>query len=275
MEAWFTKESPEWGNVWDPAKAAGWGYDQGVLAPVLFGLDLYGYDAVSKLPKGWAERTQRSDEMILPKLKPAGCAPIGFGYGQGYFTESALLFDRTKDSAEMLNWVARLCYAPRQPEPFRVPEGAVVASDGSKWRRWGDLGNLYQMVEACYSIQVAIGIDDTSADNLKILPRIPTSWATAEIKGWPVRVLSGGKGLLAKVDYDLQRDTSSLSLALQSDQPIDKWSVRLGPLGKSGGAFKVSVDGQPIEAKAVPSGDASWVWIHLSGGTKHQIRIEE
>ncbi len=274
MEAWFPKQSAEWGDVWDPAKAAGWGYDQGVLAPILFGLDLYGYDAVSRLPDRWAERTRRSYEMILPKLKPVGCAPIGFGYGQGYFTESALLFDRTQDSAEMLNWVARLCFAPRQPEPFRVPEGAVVANDGSMWRRWGDLGNLYQMVEACYCLQGAIGIDDTSLEILKIMPRIPTSWTSAEVKEWPVRVRSGGKGVLAKVGYDLKRDEGSLHLFLKSDQPIDKWPVRLGPVKIPPGPVMVTVDGTAMEAEAVQMGDACWVWVSLEGGTEHEISIK-
>ncbi len=274
MEAWFPKESMEWGDVWDPAKAAGWGYDQGVLAPILFGMDLYGYDAVSRLPKGWEERTLRSYEMILPKLKPVGCAPIGFGYGQGYFTESALLFDRTRDSAEMLNWVARLCFAPRQPEPFRVPEGAVVATDGSKWRRWGDLGNLYQMVEACYSIQLAIGIDDTSIDALKVMPRIPSSWTSAEIKGWPVRVMSSGKSVLAKVDYHLERDESSLSLSLKSDQPIDNWSVRLGPIDPSIKKSTVMLDSKSLDTVTDQSGDAAWVWVSLKEGTEHKVRIQ-
>ncbi len=274
MEAWFPKESPEWGNVWDPAKAAGWGYEQGVLAPILFGLDLYGYDSVSKLPEGWLDRTRRSYEMILPKIKPAGCAPIGFGYGQGYFTESALLLDRTKESMEMLNWVARLCYAPSQPNPFRVPEGAVVASDGSKWRRWGDLGNLYQMVEACYILEVVIGVDDGSPEALKILPRIPTSWTHTGIKGWPARVQSGGKSVLTKVDYDLIRKVGSLSLSLASDQPIDQWKVRLGPLDVAPGAVMVSVDGKPTPTGAVQTGDASWVWVTLQGGTEHRILWE-
>lgn len=273
MEAWFPKKSEEWGDIWDPSKAAGWGYDQGVLAPILFGLDLYGYDPLGKLPEGWAERTRRSYEMILTKLKPAGCAPIGFGYGQGYFTESALLLDRTREAEDALNWVARLCFAPRQPNPFRVPEGAVVATDGSKWRRWGDLGNLYQMVEACYSLQVMIGIDDGMADALKIMPRTPASWNQAEVKGWPVRVQSGGKSVLAKLDYSQERTGKGLLLSLKSDQPIDHWSVRLGPLdmASSSEKAKLTVDGKAVEVPVVQSGDGTWAWINLEGGREHKV----
>ncbi|MHB8339179.1 MAG: hypothetical protein ACYDEE_17320 [Ignavibacteriaceae bacterium] len=78
------------------------------------------------------------------------------GYGQGYITEAALLLDRMHDASLMTDWMAKLCFAPRLQHPYRVPEGSIVEGDGSIWRRWGDLGNLYQLGEVVYTMKFEI-----------------------------------------------------------------------------------------------------------------------
>ena len=94
--------------------------------------------------------------MQLTKNAPAYVASAGMGYGQGYITEAALLLDRMHDASLMTDWMAKLCFAPRLQHPYRVPEGSIVEGDGSIWRRWGDLGNLYQLGEVVYTMKFEI-----------------------------------------------------------------------------------------------------------------------
>ncbi len=272
MEAYFPKTIPPWGDVWDPDKTAQWGYPIPALAPVLFGLDYWGLDLRDRMPKGWIERCDRTWKMALAAMKPQWCAPKGFGYGQGYYTLSSLLLDQTADSDHIVDWTARMIFAPGQPHPFRVPEGVIIASDGSVWRRWGDLGNLYQMSCVLRAIQVMTGFDDLSPTELRLMPRIPVHWSGVSVEGQPVNALSEGRHQIVhlRLDYTRERSGRKFDVVLDPDRPLDRVRIRLGPAAS--GASKATLDGRPLPVETRNGGDARWVWLtleHLPSGEHH------
>ncbi len=268
IEAYYPASAKPFGDTWQPGERL-WGSGDANNAPLLFAADLYGYDAASAMDPKWLKISQNTHRLQMSRKTPAGCSPTGFGYGQGYATESALLLDEMDDSALLLEWMAKLCYAPRQKNPFRVPEGATVKTDGSTWRRWGDLGNLFQMNEAVYTCQLLAGVDDTSPDELKLMPRIPTGWSGVELSDWPAAVKSGGQMQMVKLSMSVKCDASGpVSVTLKSSSPVDKVAVRVGPYASSDAADRMAVkmQSQGWAVSQVTSGQtkgkpAIWLWL--------------
>lgn len=260
---YFLKTVEPWGDVWDPDKTAHWGYPITALAPALFGLDYWGLDLRGHMPEGWAGRSDRTWKLAVAGMKPPWCASSGFGYGQAYYAIAGLLLDQTADTGNIVDWMARMIFAPGQAHSFRVPEGVVITSDTSMWRRWGDLGNLFQMGAVLRAIQVMIGFDDLSPDELKIMPRIPTDWDGVEVKNQSVRTLSDGHSQIVRLQLNYSRDHTgrNFKVILNPDLPIDCLSLRLGPVAS--GAFNASVDGHPLKIQARNEGDARWIWLTL------------
>ncbi len=264
METYFTAQD-ESGDVWDPAKAGSWGYSQGVFAPLFFGADYFGWDAASLLPGDWRGRTLRSYEAALERMQPKYCAPQGFGYGQCYYAQMALLFDHMAEADPMLRWLARFCYSPGLPNPHRVPEGATIAGDYSVWRRWGDLGNLYQMNEATYTVQVMVGVDDMDSHVLRLMPRVPSSWHGLDVVRYPAQALSNGTPKTIHMEFTLRHrpQKQRLAMELAGDRPVDHLRLRLGPLPQGAGNIAVYRDRKEIPFERVDSGDSQWVWVAL------------
>ncbi len=258
MDAYYPRNVDPWGDVWKPDQGL-WGYEHGILAPIIHGADLYGFDVARRMPAEWAERTRRSYRMQLTRNKPEWCAPAGFGYGQGYITESALLLDEMDDARHMAEWMARLCYAPGLPHPWRAPEGAIVAEDGSRWRRWGDLGNLYQMAETVYNLHIMAGVDDWGDDVVRIMPRCPAGWRGIDVTDWPV-TQSGSRS--AKVSYRVRYDRSGpVSCELSVSEPVDRLSLRLGPFRTRQDAERWAQGGVVYQSGMAYGAPAWWGWL--------------
>lgn len=279
MEGYFPQETEKFGEVWNPELVGGFKYHSGVLAPLLFSMDWWGYDAAARLREhnpAWLARTERSYKMILNNMRPEWCAPSGLGYGQNYFAQSALLLDYMGEATPIIEWLARFCYAPRQPDPYRVPEGATISGAGDVWRRWGDLGNLYQMVDTVYTIQVLLGIDDLDATHLRLMPRLPAGWTGMEVSDWPVRADSlEQKGHLLRLRYNLERPSKNiLKMAVETDFIAIKMSLRLGPFPVEGTDPEIRLNGAPVTARVIASGDARWTWVNLQGACHYEIIAE-
>ncbi len=276
MNNYFPKTVEPWGDIWDPDKTAHWGYPITALAPALFGLDYWGLDIRNRMPEGWADRSDRTWKLAVAGMKPQWCASSGFGYGQAYYAIAGLLLDQTADTGNIVDWMARMIFAPGQPHSFRVPEGVVITSDASMWRRWGDLGNLFQMGAVSRAIQVMTGFDDLSSDELKIMPRIPTDWDGVDVENQPVRTLSNGRSQIVHLQFNYSRDHAgnNFIVILNPDLPLDRVALRLGPAAS--GAFDASVDGHPLEVLARNEGDARWIWLTLSNlrAGKHTIVLK-
>lgn len=266
MNAQFPGKSDKWGDIWEPGKAGGWG-PATALAPIVIGTDLYGCDAINRLPKDWAERTRRTYAMQIETAKPRYCSPAGMGYNQCYFAEAALLLDEMADAGGFIEWMARLCFSPNLPHPYRVPEGATVATDGSIWRRWGDLGNLYQLAEVVYTTHLMIGIDDLDPAKLLLMPRLPIGWTGMDVGKWPVRTTSGGKSELIPISIRLRRDKQArkLDMEIGSEKPIGAVRLRLGPFPRDAKKLSVRQDERRTTHDLFAAGDSTWAWIEMAG----------
>ena len=264
MDAYFPAHISPWGDVWNPKRLGGWGPPT-AMAPIIDAAVLYGYNAVTHLPTGWAARTRHAYAMMLSSNHPRFCDPSAMGYGQGFMTESALLLDQMHDATEMVDSMANLCFAPRQGHPYRVPESAVVKSNGSMWARGGDLGNLFQMGEVINTCDILLGIDDWHLRALKLMPRLPIGWTGMSVHNWPVRVLSSGQSQMAKLSMDLARDKNcvNFNLKISVNKPVDNVAIRLGPFPP--GAKKLIVMGNHGKIIATPfdSGDSQWAWVRI------------
>ena len=271
MDAYYPVENKPFGKTWQPSERL-WGSGDANNAPLLFAADLWGYDAASAMDPAWLQISKNTHQQQMARKKPAGCSPTGFGYGQGLATQSALLLDEMDDASLLLEWMAKLCYAPRQKHPFRVPEGATVKSDGSVWRRWGDLGNLYQMDEAVYACQIMAGVDDTSQQELKLMPRIPLAWKSIRYSDWPAVVTS--KGQLTTVKISLKMNYSQngpISVDVKSSAPVDAIAVRIGPFTSDDAAqqmtAKMKAKGWAVTQTTsghVNKKPAIWLWLRGS-----------
>ncbi len=273
MNAYYPTNMPAWGDVWDPDKTATWTYGHAALAPVVIGMDYWGYNVADQLPPGWKERTMRTYRMQMTKNAPPDAAPAGMGYGQGYITEAALLLDQMQDASRLADWMAKLCFAPRLQHPYRVPEGAVVESDGSIWRRWGDLGNLYQLGEVEYTIQVILGIDDLNPRELVLMPRLPLDWDGLKAADWPVRTFSRGKSRLAPISLTVRKDGGEFIVAIESAEPIDSGKIRIGPFSDSVKSVRITRNGRSVRGKLFQSGDSKWVWVAFGNGRDTKFEI--
>jgi|GEM_PF-393477 len=276
MTPYYQKSIPPYGDVWDPDKSAGWGPGHATLCPVVLGMDFWGFDAAHSLPRGWLERTQRTYEMQLAKNQPKWCAPAGMGYGQCYITEAALLLDRMDDARNLVEWMARFCFAPGLPHPYRAPEGATVASDKSVWRRWGDLGNLYQMAEVVYTTHVMIGIDDIDPARVKLMPRLPVGWTGLDVKQWPIRATCGGQSTLTCLSSELRRDEAGrrFDFSIRTDKAVDNLQIRLGPFPRQSTTIDATVNGKSVSASLEAIGDSKWAWVRVGGVSNYSIRAD-
>jgi len=274
MQAYFPGKDAKWGEIWDGAKTGGWGAAT-ALAPIVLGMDLFGYDAVNSLPADWAERTRRTYDKVIETARPKYCAPNGMGYNQCYFAEASLLLDRMSDADGFVSWMARFCFAPNLPHPYRTPEGAAIKQDGSMWRRWGDLGNLYQLGEVVYTTQVMIGIDDLDPGCVKLMPRLPARWTGLAVEKWPVRTSSNGKSALVPISMTVKRDRAgkTFTMDVASEAPVDSYKVRIGPFAADAKAVKVDLNDKPVESNLFEQGDSKWAWVGIAGEAKgYRIR---
>lgn len=272
MNAYYPKTILSWGDVWDPDKTATWAYGHATLAPAVIGMDYWGYDVMNKLPAGWKERTQRTYAMQMTKNAPPYAASAGMGYGQGYITEAGLLLDQMSDASKMVTWMARFCFAPRLQHPYRVPEGAVVEGDGSVWRRWGDLGNLYQLGETVYTIQLILGIDDIRPEQLVLMPRMPLDWNSIEVSKWPVRTFSSGRSQLFGLSVSEHKNGNGYTITLHADKPIDQGKLRIGPFNSAVDTVSITCNGKTVDSPLFISGDSKWAWVNF--GDSHTTHFE-
>ncbi len=270
MDKYYPIVEKDWGKVWDAKKSGEWVWtgDHSTMAPILFGTDLWGYDPINKLSSDWATTTLNTYRRQKTKLDPPGVSPRGLGYGQSYITESSLLLDDMAAASKNLEWLERFCFAPRLPHPYRVPEGITIKPDGSEWRRWGDLGNLYQLGEVVHIIQIVTGIDDTYTNEVKLMPRLTNFINGLEVENWPVRTLSGNKLILTNAGVKVKRNLANrtFDVTVRTDKPINSWKLRVGPFPLTANSVKVTINGINKTERLLREGDSKWAWVAFGNG---------
>lgn len=241
-------------NKWN-AKKFGFYHD-----PVIsFMMDLYGFDVNDMIPE-WVELSKQAYSDDLAGVAAHGYfGPSGIGYDHCMITENALLLDQMDHVDKLINNLSKICYAPRLPEPYLVPEGITVDVERKFIRRQGDLANNYQLAETLRSYLLVIGISPVNCRILKIMPRLPKDW-NLNVEMLAVQNTDSNILLTANYPHD---GSQSISLCLDSVLDIDMVKVRFGPFMKEVCAGYVMLNGEILDAQLVDSGDSKWLWLEL------------
>jgi hypothetical protein len=94
--------------------------------------------------------------------------------------------------------------------------------------------NLVNVAEPLKVARLIAGVDDTSSDEVRIIPRLPPSWSGYHLRDWPIRTSHG----LVRADISLEKKDGKISFDFEVKQggPIPKLAVRLpeknGPVWK-------------------------------------------
>lgn len=192
--------------------------------PVMtFCSDVFGYDA-ERYPEAWCTFSRNAYENDIGRSRHLSYdASGGVGYNTAMKTQSALLLDRYEDRDRLLIEMTRICYAPRLPYPYIVPEGLSYSPRIGALRRQGDLGNLVQMAEVMKTYQMAIGLFLCDDGTLDLIPRLPKGWGV-EVRNYPV----GGNAVQA--DLLISPDHRMVELTISDRFSVKDIHARLGGL---------------------------------------------
>jgi hypothetical protein len=154
-------------------------------------------------------------------------------YGQGYAIQTMLLFDKLEMAEKALGWLADATYDPvpeyklhraslyyfyeRMYSPDAV--GKVPLEEGC-----GAL-NLVNVSEPLKVSRLMLGVDDSSLQYVRLIPRIPGSWKGVEARNWPIRTRRGI--VRADIQFERKGTGGELTLSLMSGQTIDEFRVRM------------------------------------------------
>jgi len=154
-------------------------------------------------------------------------------YGQGYAIQTMLLFDKLDMAEKGLEWLADATYDPipqyklhrasryyfyeRMYPPDAV--GKVALEEGC-----GAL-NLVNVSEPLKVSRLLLGVDDSSLQWVRIIPRIPDSWKGVEARNWPIRTRHGV--VRADILFENKGTGGELTLKLSPGQEIDDLRVRM------------------------------------------------
>ena len=229
--------------------------------------DYVGYDVRNDAPAAWyslCDNTYRSD--IDRYIGNAFFGPRGLGYDHNIITQTSMLLDRSDDYDRFLTNLSKLCYSPRLPKPFIVPEGASYSREQGMYRRQGDLGNFVQQNETVRTILMAAGTSKAQGNVVKIMPRLPKTW-NVEVNDLTV------PGSEAKISYRAtcpENNVQTASFSIENKGNLDTLKFRAGPFT----CDRVTVNGTVVRTE--PAGDARWAWItvdRLQNGEKYTFNI--
>ena len=183
----------------------------------------------------------------------------GIGYDHAMMTQNALLLDQTADADRLVNSLCRICYAPRLPEPYLVPEGMAIDAEKGIFRRQGDLGNLVQLAEAMKCFHIVTGISPLWGDAVKIMPRLPQGWRVS-VKDFPL--VNTGATVNMETAYP-EDHTQSMMLSVCGEIPVSSLRVRFGPFAPDCETAAVTFNGVTHTLPTEPCGDANWAWLEV------------
>ncbi len=131
-------------------------------------------------------------------------------YGHGYALQSMLLFDKMEMATKAADYLAEATFQPPRgykldrdcPYYFyeRYPSPAV--EDLPNFDQGCGALNLVCVAEPLKAARLMVGCDDTSAQHVQFIPRVPTTWRGYELDDWPV--LSANGLSRVHVRYDQQ-----------------------------------------------------------------------
>lgn len=222
--------------------------------------DTCGYDTAD-MTADWVARSRAVYPADLAKTVDFGWYGVrgGIGYNHSMITQNALLLDYTADGDRLVNSLSRICYAPRLPEPYLVPEGMSIDAEKGIFRRQGDLGNLVQLAEAMKCYHIVVGFSPLWGETAKLLPRLPQGWSVS-VRDYPWV----NTGVTVDMETACPADnTQSMTLAVHGEMPVETIRVRFGPFAADCHTAVVTFNGETLTLQTQPCGDACWAWLEI------------
>ncbi len=222
---------------------------------------------------GWTGMGGRHDETMC-------------GYGQGFFTQAALMADDVNTYSKCMEGIARLGYdggvidqMSYEKNPFVMHEcfnfdnyekgfdhTFGVHSEGRReiMENPGDEGNLVQEAEILKAFAIVCGIR-CEGRKLILMPRLPWLWDSMECVDWPV-VDATGQTHNIQFSIRHERWQRRCTIELKGIGKLEGTDIRVGPFPR---IFKNTM-GYETELHY----NASWIWIRNIQGDKKSLTLE-
>jgi hypothetical protein len=154
-------------------------------------------------------------------------------YGQGYAIQTMLLYDKLEMADKALSWLANATYNPvpeyklHRASPYYFYERTYSPDAVGKMDLEEGCGalNLVNVSEPLKVSRLLLGVDDSTLECIRIVPRIPPSWKGVEAHNWPIRTRSGT--VRADIHFEKRETGAELTLKLAPRQQIDNLKVRM------------------------------------------------
>jgi hypothetical protein len=154
-------------------------------------------------------------------------------YGEGYAIQTMLLFDKLDTAEKALSRLANATYSPipeyklHRASPYYFFErmyspgavGKVAPEEGC-----GAL-NLANVSKPLKVSRLMLGVDDSSLETVRVIPRVPDHWKGMEACNWPIRSRSGV--VRAEIHFERRGTGGEFTLKLSAGQQIDDLKVRM------------------------------------------------
>ena len=85
--------------------------------------------------------------------------------------------------------------------------------------------NLICVTEPVKAARLLLGVDDTSAEEVRIIPRIPPGWSGCRAENWPVRTSRGV--VRADLGFERRNGAAVFTIRLKHGQTIPRLAVRM------------------------------------------------
>ena len=222
---------------------------------------------------GWTGMGGRHDETMC-------------GYGQGFFTQAALIADDVNVYTKCLEGIARLGYdggvieqMSYEKNPFVMHEcfnydnyekgldhTFGVHSEGRReiMENPGDEGNLVQEAEILKAFSIVAGVR-CEGRRLTLMPRLPWLWDTMECVDWPV---TDADGRTHRIRFTVRHERwlRRCTVELEGIGRFEGTDIRFGPFPR--------LLSNPKSYETELIGNASWIWVRGIKGDKRTITVE-
>ncbi len=175
----------------------------------------------------------------------------GPSYGQGYALQTMLLLDKMDMADHGLDFLANATFDCKDVtfERGRLNRYYFferIYAPGVKGTAGCGPLNLVNVTEPLKVARLIVGVDDTSLEQVQIIPRLPSSWKGYRVENWPIRTSNG----MVRVDISCEQKNGSMDFTLKVKQggSIPKLAVRLP--GKNGLVWKRQDDVRKFEFKS-------------------------
>ena len=223
----------------------------GLNGPACMFSDALGFDPLKSGWPGVAHSLKTFDKLLSVPSRRAALEKYGIwtqfdtfrggsssspSYGDGYAAQTMLLFDKLDLAEKNIDWTATSTFQPiaeykvTRESPYFFYEQNYTPDAVGKMPLTEGCGalNLVGVSEQLKVARLIFGVDDTSPSEVKIIPRLPSSWKGAEATNWPILTSRG----LVRADMRLEREGNGcrFQIKIHADQAIPQLAVRL-PVG--------------------------------------------